>query len=112
MNKKEAIIIQKLISEIYMIENMVNGYDRIKFLNDEKTQRAIAMTLINMGELVKLLPMDFRVKYSEAPWKLVAGMRDIVAHKYQTLRMEDVWVTVNSDIPTLKILLKALVDDK
>lgn len=111
MDKKDKIIIQKLISEIYIIENMIEGFDKVTFMNDEKTQRAIAMTLINMGELVKLLPMDLRIKYPQIPWKAMAGMRDIVAHKYQTLRMEDVWVTVNNDIPSLKCMLQDLLYD-
>jgi uncharacterized protein with HEPN domain len=29
-------------------------------------------------------------------------MRDVTAHKYQTLRMEDVWHTVIIEIPKLK----------
>ena len=29
-------------------------------------------------------------------------MRDVTAHKYQTLRMEDVWLTVKEDIPLFK----------
>ncbi len=29
-------------------------------------------------------------------------MRDIAAHKYQTLRMEDVYITVKEDFPSLR----------
>ncbi len=32
-------------------------------------------------------------------------MRDITAHKYQTLKMGDVWVTLEGDIPNLKMQL-------
>ena len=35
------------------------------------------------------------------PWKAIAGFRDIAAHKYQTLRMEDVHETVTTDFPAL-----------
>jgi len=34
-------------------------------------------------------------------------MRDVTAHKYQTLKMSDVWVTLNDDLPKLK---KQLID--
>ena len=38
-------------------------------------------------------------------------MRDLTAHKYQTLRMEDVYDTVKRDFPALKIdLEKVLVE--
>jgi uncharacterized protein with HEPN domain len=34
-------------------------------------------------------------------------MRDVTAHKYQTLKMNDVWVTLKDDLPKFK---KQLVD--
>ncbi|SHJ83836.1 Protein of unknown function DUF86 [Anaerobranca californiensis DSM 14826] len=60
------------------------------------------MTLINIGELVKNLTDDFKKKFNHVPWRAIAGMRDITAHKYQTLKMGNVWVTLQEDIPLLK----------
>ena len=37
-------------------------------------------------------------------------MRDIAAHKYQTLRMEDVYYTVQRDFPDLRKLLKEILE--
>lgn len=59
------------------------------------------MTAINVGELVKVVTDELRNKYKEFPWKAVAGMRDITAHRYQTLRMEDVYMTVHEEYPVL-----------
>lgn len=67
------------------------------------------MTLINIGELTKSLTEDFRQAYNHIPWKAIAGMRDITAHKYQTLKMGDVWVTLEDDIPKLKTLLNEVL---
>jgi len=63
------------------------------------------MTIINIGELSKSLTEDFRNDYSNVSWKSIAGMRDITAHKYQTLKMGDVWMTIVNDIPILKARL-------
>jgi uncharacterized protein with HEPN domain len=48
------------------------------------------MTLINVGELVKNLTDNFKTDNSNIPWRNIAGMWDITAHKYQTLKMADV----------------------
>lgn len=64
-------------------------------------KRALGMTAINVGELVKVVTDELRNKYKEFPWKAVAGMRDITAHRYQTLRMEDVYMTVHEEYPVL-----------
>jgi len=55
-----------------------------------------------IGELVKKLPEDFRVKYSEIPWKNIAGMRDIVVHGYETIDKRILWNVSKSEIPKLK----------
>ncbi len=68
------------------------------------------MTVINIGELVKNLDDDFRARYRNVPWKDIAGFRDIAAHKYQTLRMEDVYTTVLDDFPELIFLLQEIIE--
>ena len=64
--------------------------------------RAVGMTVINIGELVKNLSESCRLTYTHIPWKEIAGFRDIAAHKYQTLRMDDVYETVVADFPALQ----------
>lgn len=102
MNNRDFQIISKILKEIEIIEDLIMGFDLEKFLSDERTKRAVCMTIINIGELTKSLTEEFRNVYSSVPWKSVAGMRDITAHKYQTLKMGDVWVTIVNDIPKLK----------
>ncbi len=62
MNNKERIIIMKVISEISVIEKMILGYSEVSFFSDEKTQRAVSMTLINIGELVKSHQLNLEKK--------------------------------------------------
>ena len=67
------------------------------------------MTLINIGELTKNLTEDFKRANSSVSWRAIAGMRDITAHKYQTLKMGDVWITLVEDIPNVKIQLEDMI---
>jgi len=69
------------------------------------------MTLINIGELTKSLTEDFKQQFSHVAWRAIAGMRDITAHKYQTLKMGDVWVTLVDDIPKLKAQLNDILEN-
>ena len=102
MLHRDKIIITKVVSEINIGCDMLGIVTLEEFLNDEKLKRAISMTVINIGELVKNITDDTRKEYVHIPWKAIAGMRDIAAHKYQTLRMEDVYNTVRVDFPILK----------
>ena len=102
MERRDRIILQKVLSEINIAQKMMDGCTLERFRQNEMLMRAVCMTVINIGELVKNLTDETRRAYPNIPWKAIAGFRDIAAHKYQTLRMEDVYETVVTDFPSLK----------
>lgn len=101
MQHRDKITIQKVISEMKIGIELLGDTELNEFLQNELLKRASGMTAINVGELIKVVTDETRQKYSEFPWKAVAGMRDITAHRYQTLRMEDVYITVHDEYPLL-----------
>lgn len=102
LRRRDKIVLEKIISEIDVGLSIMNGYSKKEFLANEVVKRAIAMTAINIGELVKTITMELRAQYPEIPWRPIAGLRDLAAHKYATLRMEDIYNTVTMDFPKLK----------
>ena len=71
-------------------------------MNDDIAQRAIAMTIINIGELTTVFPDDFKQTYWQIPWQKIKGLRNIMAHKYEIIDFEDVWETAITNIPELE----------
>lgn len=102
MQRKDLIILNKIIEELDIVLNAVGGKSFEDFNRDELFKRGVCMTVINIGELVKGLSPEFRLKYTSVPWKEIAGFRDIAAHKYAALDMYDVYDTVTNDFPELK----------
>ena len=102
MNRRDGIILQKVLSEVNITAGMMKGCSLTEFLDNEMLKRAVCMTVINVGELVKNLTEKCRLSHPEVAWKEIAGFRDIAAHKYQTLRMEDVYETAVTDFPDLQ----------
>lgn len=109
MQHRDYTIIMKILDEIEIGLKMIQNMDIEKFLKDEVTKRATAMTVINIGELVKNISDETRKKYPNVQWKAIAGMIDIAAHKYQTLRMEDVFYTIRVDLAVLKGQLEGII---
>ena len=102
MSNHDKQILIKVLNEIEIISFLMEDINNCEdFIKDEKTKRAVCMTLINIGELVKNLSDEIKEEYKSIPWRAISGMRDIAAHKYQTIKMEDVWTTITDDIPTL-----------
>lgn len=111
MNSRDRQICEKILAEIVIIGDLLKGISPEDFLCDERTTRAVCMTLINIGELVKNLTPELKDAYKEIPWRAISGMRDITAHKYQTLRKEDVYSTCVDDIPDFEKKLLLLVQE-
>ena len=110
MQHRDYIILRKVIDEISIGLNMLGDTEIEEFLDDEKLKRAIGMTVINIGELIKNITQETRSNYPQVSWRAVAGMRDLAAHKYQTLRMEDVYKTAREDFPVLKEQIQDILD--
>ena len=109
MQHRDKIVLEKIISEIDVADELIGDDSLTVFLDDEKLKRAISMTIINIGELIKTITDELRQEHPEVPWKAAAGMRDIAAHRYQTLRMEDVYNTATADLPYLKEQLQKIL---
>ena len=77
------------------------GDDIDIFLGDEDYQQSSSFNLIQIGELVKKLPMDFRKQNPQIPWKEICGLRDIVVHAYGDVNMNTIFEICHSNIDEL-----------
>jgi len=75
------------------------SYD--SFLNDIKTQDAVIQNLQVIGEATKNLSSDFRARYTDIPWKGMAGIRDRLIHHYFGVNLDIVWDIITTDLPEL-----------
>lgn len=75
------------------------------FLQDYKTQDAVIRNIEILGEAAKLLSDETKKKYSNLPWKDIAGTRDKLIHDYFGVNIDIVWDIAKNDIPLLSIQL-------
>lgn len=80
------------------------------FCADSLYRKGIVMSIINIGELAKKLPVDFKEQYKEIPWRKIAGMRDLAAHGYHTMDEEIIWDVVKTSLPELLQFTRKMLD--
>lgn len=112
MQRKEKIVLQKICTEIDLAKEFLGNCTLEEFLADGKTKHSVGMAAINIGELVKNSSQDFRKNYAEFAWKDATRFRDVVAHKYETLDMEDVYNTIKIDFPELKMQIVNILESE
>lgn len=89
----------------------VEGMSRAEFLVDKRTQQAVVMSLIVLGEAatkVMALYPDFANAHIQIPWRNMRGMRNRIAHGYFDINLEVVWDTVQTALPPVAAALGSL----
>ncbi len=109
MQHRDEIVIQKIIKEIDFATNRLKGISNDDFIVDDDAQHAVGMAVINVGELIKHISDNLRKDNPGIPWKEAAGLRDVAAHSYDTIRMDDLFSTVTDDFPVLREMLEKLL---
>ena len=85
---------------------------REDFDRDPVLQRAFTRSLEIMGEAVKTLPNAFRQEHPEIEWRLLAGMRDRLIHRYFAVDYEVVWDVVTREVPRLRRELQRILETR
>ncbi|MDD2810940.1 DUF86 domain-containing protein [Rhodoferax sp.] len=82
----------------------IEGMNKADFEDDKRTQQAVILNLIILGEEVtKLLKVDeaFAELHPGVPWRSMKGMRNRIAHGYFEINLDTVWETVQRALPEL-----------
>lgn len=95
----------KMLAEIADIEAFIGDRPAADLFDNRMYQKAIVMSLINIGELSKAFTENYLLTMPEIPWKAIRGFRNIAAHQYGAIDFEDVYKTITEDIPVLKATL-------
>jgi len=99
--KDDRVYINQILESIAKIESFVSGLNQDEFKQDQKTQSAVILQLILIGETAKKIS-DTAKQVIDLPWKDIAGFRDEAIHNYFEVDLDIVWNTVKEDIPVLK----------
>ena len=108
MKRNTNLFIQDILNNINDIKSFSKKLTKEEFENDKLRQNAIIRSLEVIGEAAKNIPDSFREKYSNIPWKEIAGFRDILSHAYFGVKMDRVWNIIKKDLSVLKKEIKRI----
>lgn len=82
----------------------VEGLPKDEFLADKRTQQAVTMSLMIIGEAATKVASRYPIfveQHSEIPWDSMRGIRNRIAHGYFDINLDTVWDTVRVALPAL-----------
>ncbi|QNB07479.1 DUF86 domain-containing protein [Herbaspirillum frisingense] len=91
--------------------SFVNGLEKADFLTDKRTQQAVIMSLIIIGEAAtKVMDAypEFTQVHAQVRWRSMRNMRNRMAHGYFDINLDVVWETTQVWLPELLTQLSAV----
>ncbi|SDF24142.1 Uncharacterized conserved protein, contains HEPN domain [Methanolobus vulcani] len=103
------LFLTDIIEAIDEIEEFTSGIDFSEFLNDRKTQKAVVKNIEVIGEAAKNVPDEIKTSYAYIPWRVIAGMRDRLAHGYFGIDYAIVWDVVDNRLLGLRDSIRVIL---
>lgn len=93
--------IRHILDAIAKISQYTKGMTDQQFANDDRTVDAVIRNFQVIGEATRHIPDDVRRANADVPWRLMEGMRHVLVHDYESVKVDTIWKTVVEDLPPL-----------
>ncbi len=106
-----VLLVRDMLTAIDKVGRYTRGMDAASFAADEVIVDAVIRNLEVLGEAARNVPGEVRNAHPEIPWKRMVGFRNIVAHVYFGVDLENVWKIVSENVPPVRPALEALLGE-
>lgn len=79
--KETRIYLNNIVDKAREAIEFCKGQNQDYFLGDGKTQSAVILKLIIIGEEARKLPDEIRANIN-LPWRMIIGFRNMAVHEY------------------------------
>ena len=99
-NLLALLTIKEAIEKIERYTSDISNWEGLK--EDIETFDACLMNFVIIGESVLRLDMNFIESHPQMEWHKIRGFRNLIAHDYFGIDVEEVWDIIQNKIPRLK----------
>lgn len=104
--------VRHILEAIDKIQRYTSGMTCEEFIANEMAVDAVTRNFENMGVAARQIPDDVTSRYPDIPWAKMRGMRNVLAHRYDDVRLDIVWDTIQRELPDLVPRLIAFRDQE
>jgi uncharacterized protein with HEPN domain len=114
LSRELRLVLTDILEHIDLITGWCDGLSYDEFVKHPVEYHAVIRALSVIGEAAKSVPDDFRESTPDVPWRELAGMRDVVVHRYFGVQDSYIWDAATEELPPIRRILRphlAQLDD-
>lgn len=110
MDSRDRIRIQHMIDAATEAMDAAASRTRDDLEEDHIWTLGLIKCIEIIGEAAARVSSETSDAYADIPWPFIVGMRNRLVHVYFDVDLDQVWSTIQTDLPQLTAQLKAILD--
>jgi len=106
LSEKQHGLLRDILDSARVIQSYLNGVSHEVFMRNSEKQDAVLRRFEIIGEAASRLAPETRALFPALPFREMRGMRNIIAHDYGDVDLDQVWRTASG--PDLDVLIASL----
>lgn len=98
---KQTALLRDILDSALAIRTYLNAVSRESFMADMEKQDAVLRRFEIIGEAASRLSPETQALFPNLPFRSMRGMRNIIAHDYGDVDIDQVWKTATTDLHEL-----------
>ncbi|MFA7344607.1 MAG: DUF86 domain-containing protein [Terrimicrobiaceae bacterium] len=108
---KQSGLLRDILDSALTIRAYLDGVSHEAFMSGMEKQDAVLRRFEIIGEAASRLAPETQERFPNLPFRSMRGMRNIIAHDYGDVDLDQVWKTATADLDSLVTALNAYFSD-
>ena len=100
-DEKQLGLLRDILDSASTIHGYLSGVSRDAFMANGEKQDAVLRRFEIIGEAASRLATETQALFPHLPFRAMRGMRNIIAHDYGDVDLDQVWQTASADLKPL-----------
>lgn len=109
--ERDPVYLETTLLLIERIRTRLAKVNMQTFVEDPDEIDLLSYRLSMIGEYAGKLSEALRGRHPDIPWRLMSGLRNIVAHEYMRVTPSRIWQTAINDLDDLEALCRAEIQN-